>query len=73
MPAIKEIENTAKHSRLLKVGSQFTKPVYMPVQKSLSRTSLEGQMYRQKHAIVNQSMSRDVANIRRAKKSLRVR
>jgi hypothetical protein len=73
MPAIKEITNAAKNSRLLKVGSQFTKPVKINPEKGLSRTALEGAMYKQKHSIVNHSIARDVANVRRTKKSLRVR
>jgi hypothetical protein len=71
MGAIKEIEHTARNSKMMKFGSQFTKRVEVKTDKSLSRTSLEGRMYNQKNAIVNQSVARDVANMRKVKSRLR--
>jgi hypothetical protein len=73
MPAIDEITHAAKNSRLLKVGMAYTKTVKIAPQKGLSRTSLEAQMYKQKHAIVNHSIAKDVANVRRTEKRMRVR
>lgn len=70
MKPIDEITHAAKNSRLLKIGMGYTKKVHASPEQNLSRTSLERQMYAQKHAIVNHSITRDVANVKKMKRRM---